>query len=82
MPHFQNQNFGAFQDFMQMLSHDKIIFQMLFEAFHVTSRIRIKIFKSYNHECIWRPHLLGEGCFSVIRDLNECITVPLEINES
>ena len=31
-------DFGAFQNFMQMLSHDKIIFHMLFGAFHVTSR--------------------------------------------
>ena len=32
-------DFGAFQNFMQMLSHDKIIFHMLFGAFHVTSSI-------------------------------------------
>ena len=31
-------DFWAFQNFMQMLSHDKIIFHMLFGAFHVTSR--------------------------------------------
>ena len=30
--------YGAFQNFMQMLSHDKIIFHMLFGAFHVTPR--------------------------------------------
>ena len=34
-------DFGAFQIFKQMLSHDKIIFHMLFGAFHVTSRISI-----------------------------------------
>ena len=31
-------DFGAFQKNMQMLSHDKIIFHMLFEAFHDTPR--------------------------------------------
>ena len=31
-------DFGAFQNFKQMLSHDKIIFHMLFGAFHITSR--------------------------------------------
>ena len=30
----------------------------------------------------WRPLLCGKGCLSVIRDLNESITLPLEINES
>ena len=32
-------DFGAFQRKMQMLSHDKILFNMLFGAFHDTSRI-------------------------------------------
>ena len=32
-------DFGAFQINMQMPSHDKMIFQMLFGAFHITSRI-------------------------------------------
>ena len=32
-------DFGAFQIFKQMLSHDKIIFHMLFGAFQVTPRI-------------------------------------------
>ena len=32
-------DFWAFQNFMQMLSHDKIIFHMLFGAFHITPRI-------------------------------------------
>ena len=32
-------DFWAFQNFMKMLSHDKIIFQMLFWAFHITPRI-------------------------------------------
>ena len=31
-------DFCAFQNFLQMLSHDKIIFHMLFRAFHVTPR--------------------------------------------
>ena len=33
-------DFWAFQNFMKMLSHDKIIFHMLFWAFHITPRIR------------------------------------------
>ena len=32
-------DFGAFQKIMQMLSHDKIIFHMIFGAFHITPRI-------------------------------------------
>ena len=32
-------DFGAFQIIMQMLSHYKIIFHVLFGAFHITSRI-------------------------------------------
>ena len=32
-------DFGTIQNLIQMLSHDKIIFHMLFRAFHVTSRI-------------------------------------------
>ena len=32
-------DFGAFQNFMQMLSHDRIIFHMIFWAIRVTSRI-------------------------------------------
>ena len=31
-------DFWAFQNFKQMLSHDKIIFHMLFGAFHITLR--------------------------------------------
>ena len=31
-------DFGIFQNSMQMLSHDKIILQMLFGTFHNTSR--------------------------------------------
>ena len=31
-------DFGAFQNLKQMLSHDKIIFHMLFGAFQVTPR--------------------------------------------
>ena len=31
-------DFGAFQNFKQMLSRDKIIFRMPFGAFHVTPR--------------------------------------------
>ena len=31
-------DFWAFQNFKQMLSHDKIIFHMLFGAFHITPR--------------------------------------------
>jgi len=31
-------DFGALQKIIQMLSHDKIIFHMLFGAFHVTTR--------------------------------------------
>ena len=31
-------DFGAFQNKMQMSSHDKIIFRILFETFHITSR--------------------------------------------
>ena len=34
-------DFGAFQNFKQMLSHDKIIFHMLFGAFQVTPRISV-----------------------------------------
>ena len=40
--HFQNQigkkifGFGAFQKIQKMLSHDKILFHMLFGAFHDT----------------------------------------------
>ena len=30
-------DFGAFQKIEKMLSHDKILFHMLFEAFHDTS---------------------------------------------
>ena len=33
-------DFWAFQNFMKMLSHDKIIFHMLFWASHITPRIR------------------------------------------
>ena len=32
-------DFGVFQNFKQMLSHDKIIFHMLFGAFQITPRI-------------------------------------------
>ena len=39
----------------------------------------MNIFKSFNHECIWRPLLCGKGFLSVIRDLNECMTLSLEI---
>jgi len=31
-------DFGAFHKIMQMLSHDKIIFRVLFGVFHITSR--------------------------------------------
>ena len=31
---------------------------------------KINIFKSFNHECMWRPLLFGKGCLSVIRDLS------------
>ena len=34
-------DFLAFQNFKRMLSHDKIIFHMLFGAFHITPRIFI-----------------------------------------
>ena len=34
-------DFGAFQNFMQIQSHDKIIFHMLFGAFQVTPRITV-----------------------------------------
>ena len=40
-PNMKFVNFGAFQNFKQMLSHDKIIFHMLFGAFHVTPRITV-----------------------------------------
>ena len=32
-------DFGAFQNKMQMPLHEKIIFHMLFGAFHMTSRL-------------------------------------------
>ena len=32
-------DFGAFQIKMQLISHDKILLQMFFGAFHITSRI-------------------------------------------
>ena len=35
-------DFGAFQNFKQILSHDKIIFHMLFGAFQVTPRTSSK----------------------------------------
>ena len=42
-------DFGAFQNFKQMLSHDKIIFHMLFGAFQVTPP-RIEIYQRVNQE--------------------------------
>ena len=38
-------DFWAFQNFMKMLSHDKIIFHMLFWAFHITPRIEFKVLR-------------------------------------
>jgi len=35
---------GAFQTNMQMLSHDKIIFHMLFGAFHAIEKVLTKCF--------------------------------------
>ena len=39
IPKMELFDFWAFQNFMKMLSHDKIIFHMLFWAFHITPRI-------------------------------------------
>jgi len=41
-------DFGALQKIIQMLSHDKIIFHMLFGAFHVASRNRVVYNKNYD----------------------------------
>ena len=30
----------------------------------------------------WRPHLRGENCFRVIRDMSDCISFPDQRNES
>ena len=38
-------DFWAFQNFIEMLSHDKILFNMLFGAFHITPRIIIKLIR-------------------------------------
>ena len=40
-------DFRAFQNFKQMLSHDKIIFHMLFGAFHITPRNLYNIYYMY-----------------------------------
>ena len=52
-------DFGAFQNEMQMLSHHKIIFQMVFWAFHITSRTcshtEIRSFR------IWKLEFFMEG---------------------
>ena len=37
-PEMKILDFGAFQNKMQMPSHDKILFHVLFVAFHITSR--------------------------------------------
>ena len=47
----------------------------------------VNIFNTFNEEVYLAPLLFDEGCLSVIRGLNECITLPLknlqwEINES
>ena len=39
-------DFEAFQKNNQMLSHDKIIFHMLFGAFHDTPRVEIDLYES------------------------------------
>ena len=44
--------------------------------------ITIKHMKHFLKRFIWRPLLFCVGCLGVRRDLNECITLPLEINES
>ena len=36
-------DFGAFQKIEKMLSHDQILFHMLFGAFHDTSCTRLKV---------------------------------------
>ena len=41
--------FEAFQIIMQMLSHDKIIFRMLFGAFHITPVLNIG--DGFGHLC-------------------------------
>ena len=43
-------DFGAFQIIMQMLSHDKIIFHMVFGAFHISSGISFPVVG-------WRVHV-------------------------
>ena len=40
-------DFGVFQNFKQMLSHDKIIFHMLFGAFQITPRNRNILWQNY-----------------------------------
>ena len=45
-------DFWAFQNIKRMLSHDKIIFHMLFGAFHITPRI--KTGDEFNKYTTWR----------------------------
>ena len=44
-------DFGAFQNFKQILSHDKIIFHMFFGAFQVTPRTsKVNSYVNFSNE--------------------------------
>ena len=54
-------DFGAFQNKMQIPSHDKIIFHVLFGAFHITFRkdVNATVMNIYSNIC---RDILGSSC--------------------
>ena len=54
-------DFWAFQNFMKMLSHDKIIFHMLFWAFHITPRTSDFDFYYVDHHIVLETTLWAQG---------------------
>ena len=62
-------DFWAFQNFMEMLSHDKIIFHMLFGAFQITSRITNNSIKNWSQLNIKQFHMQSVHTKVLVRQL-------------